>query len=120
MKGTNGTVLNGQPITHRQHRDGGLITILVARRHQPTSIFFPLHKPLVQLTLAEWRELLGTLLQTARADRTVRRVVAQLFDLGFAFQTGSQQGTRIQPRYNWSFNIRVARPANVPLRYGCR
>jgi hypothetical protein len=78
--------------------------ILVARRHQSTSIFLPLHKSLLQLALARRRKLFGTLLQTARAGRTVRRVGAQLFDLGFALQPGSLQRKRIQPRHNRSFN----------------
>ena len=78
--------------------------ILVARRHQPTPIFFPLHKPLVQLALAQRRKLFCTLFQTARAGRTVRRAEAQLFYVRFALQPGSLQDTRIQPRHDRSFN----------------
>ena len=78
--------------------------ILVARRHQSVSILLPLYKPLVQLALAQRRELFGTLLQTARAGRTVGRIGTQLIDVRFALQPGSLRRTRIQPRHNRSYS----------------
>jgi hypothetical protein len=84
--------------------------ILVARGHHPTSIFLPLHKPFAHLALAKRRQLLGPLIETMRARRTVWRVGTQFFDLGFAPQLRHLRGTRVEPRHRWNINSCIGRP----------